>query len=176
MADSISKIENNTKIIYYLKEKVNQRILSISYANEYIKTFILGDTTSLDDSVINSFRQNGISHLFSISGMHISLFAAIILSFLKRISYNNFYNYSVVIAFLSFYAILIGSSPSVMRSLTMYILFSINKLFNLKIKSIDIMCMVLIILLLIKPFYIYDISFQFSYIISFSLVLFSYKL
>ena len=76
VADSISKIENNTKIIYYLKEKVNQRILSISYANEYIKTFILGDTTSLDDFVINSFRQNGISHLFSISGMHISLFAA----------------------------------------------------------------------------------------------------
>lgn len=176
VADSISKIENNTKIIYYLKEKVNQRILSISYANEYIKTFILGDTTSLDDSVINSFRQNGISHLFSISGMHISLFAAIILSFLKRISYNNFYNYSVVIAFLSFYAILIGSSPSVIRSLIMYILFSLNKLFNLKIKKIDLMCLVLIIILLINPYYLYNISFQYSYIISFSLVLYSYKI
>ena len=176
VADSISKIENNTKIIYYLKEKVNQRILSISYANEYIKTFILGDTTSLDDSVINSFRQNGISHLFSISGMHISLFAAIILSFLKRISYNNFYNYSVVIAFLSFYAILIGSSPSVILSLIMYILFSLNKLFNLKIKKIDLMCLVLIIILLINPYYLYNISFQYSYIISFSLVLYSYKI
>ena len=176
VADSISKIENNTKIIYYLKEKVNQRILSISYANEYIKTFILGDTTSLDDSVINSFRQNGISHLFSISGMHISLFAAIILSFLKRISYNNFYNYSVVIAFLSFYALLIGSSPSVIRSLIMYILFSLNKLFNLKIKKIDLMCLVLIIILLINPYYLYNISFQYSYIISFSLVLYSYKI
>ena len=176
VADSISKIENNTKIIYYLKEKVNQRILSISYANEYIKTFILGDTTSLDDAVINSFHQNGISHLFSISGMHISLFAAIILSFLKRISYSNFYNYSVVIAFLSFYAILIGSSPSVIRSLIMYILFSLNKLFNLKIKKIDLMCLVLIIILIINPYYLYNISFQYSYIISFSLVLYSYKI
>ena len=176
VADSISKIENNTKIIYYLKEKANQRILSISYANEYIKTFILGDTTSLDETVINSFRQNGISHLFSISGMHISLFAAIILSFLKRISYSNFYNYSVVIVFLSFYAILIGSSPSVIRSLIMYILFSLNKVFNLKIKKIDLMCLVLIIVLIINPYYLYNISFQYSYIISFSLVLYSYKI
>ena len=173
---SIEKKSNNTNIIFHLRKLISKRIDNIKYGNEYIKIFILGDTSSLDEELIGSYQQNGISHLFSISGMHISLFAGIILYIIKRISYNNFYNYAVVISFLIFYSLLVGSSPSVMRSLTMYILFSINKLFNLKIKSIDIMCMVLIILLLIKPFYIYDISFQFSYIISFSLVLFSYKL
>ena len=173
---SIEKKSNNTNIIFHLRKLISKRIDNIKYGNEYIKIFILGDTSSLDEELIGSYQQNGVSHLFSISGMHISLFAGIILYIIKRISYNNFYNYAVVISFLIFYSLLVGSSPSVMRSLTMYILFSINKLFNLKIKSIDIMCMVLIILLLIKPFYIYDISFQFSYIISFSLVLFSYKL
>ena len=173
---SIEKKSNNTNIIFHLRKLISKRIDNIKYGNEYIKIFILGDTSSLDEELIGSYQQNGVSHLFSISGMHISLFAGIILYIIKRISYNNFYNYAIVISFLIFYSLLVGSSPSVMRSLTMYILFSINKLFNLKIKSIDIMCMVLIILLLIKPFYIYDISFQFSYIISFSLVLFSYKL
>ena len=38
------------------------------------------------------------------------------------------------------------------------------------------MCLVLIIMLLINPYYLYNISFQYSYIISFTLVLFSYKL
>ncbi len=38
------------------------------------------------------------------------------------------------------------------------------------------MCLVLIILLLIQPFYIYNTSFQYSYIISFSLILYSYKI
>ena len=95
---------------------------------------------------------------------------------MKRISYNNYYNYSVVILFLIFYSLLIGSSPSVIRSLTMYILFAINKLFNLKIKNLDIMCFVLTIMLIINPYYLYNISFQYSYLISFSLVLFSYKL
>lgn len=175
-AKEISKVANNTNIIYYIKDKIAKRISKITYANEYLKIFILGDTSELSEEISKSYQQNGVSHLFSISGMHISLFATIILYFLKRISYNNYYNYSIVILFLIFYSLLVGSSPSVIRSLIMYILFSLNKLFNLKIKSLDIMCLILIIMLLTNPYYIYNISFQYSYLISFSLVLFSYKL
>lgn len=175
-AKSVTKTANNTNVIYYLKGKINERIDKITYANEYLKIFILGDTSSLDEETSKSYQQNGVSHLFSISGMHISLFAAIILYVMKRISYNNYYNYSIVISFLIFYSLLVGSSPSVIRSLTMYILFAINKLFNLKIKNLDIMCFVLTIMLIINPYCLYNISFQYSYLISFSLVLFSYKL
>ena len=175
-ASSIKKISNNTNIIYYLKEKIANHIDNITNANEYISIFILGDSSLLDEKILESFRENGISHLFSISGMHISLFASIIFYFVKRISYNNYYNYGVVITFLLFYAILIGSSPSVIRSITMYIIFSFNKLFNLKIKKLDIMLIVLIIMLIINPFYLYNISFQYSYLISFFLVLYSKKI
>jgi len=175
-AKSIEKTSNNTNIIYYLRDKIFMRIDKISRSNEYIKIFILGDNSLLDENINESYRQNGISHLFSISGMHISLFASIILYVLKRISYNNYYNYGIVILFLFIYTLLVGSSPSVIRSLIMYILFSINKLLNIKIKKIDIMLLVLLIMLLINPYYLYQISFQYSYLISFTLVLFSYQL
>jgi len=175
-ASNIDKISNNTNIIYDLREKISLRIDTISKSNEYIKIFILGDNSLLDENINESYRQNGISHLFSISGMHISLFTSIILYVLKRISYNNYYNYGIVILFLITYTLLVGSSPSVIRSLIMYILFSINRLFNLKTKSIDIMLLVLVIMLIINPYYLYNISFQYSYLISFTLVLFSYKL
>ncbi len=175
-ATKIEKIANNTNIIYYLKNKINIRIDKIYKSNEYIKTFILGDSSNIDEITLTSYRKNGISHLFSISGMHISLFAGFILYFLKRISYNNFYNYLIVVLFLLFYAFLIDFTPSVTRSITMYILFAINKLFNLKIKPIDIMLIVLIVLLIINPFNIYNTSFQYSYLISFFLVLYSKKI
>ena len=175
-ASSIEKISNNTNIIYYLREKISSRIDNIYKSNEYIKIFILGDNSLLNEEINESYRQNGISHLFSISGMHISLFASIILFILKRISYNNYYNYGMVILFLFIYTLLVGSSPSVIRSLIMYILFSINKVLNLKTKNIDIMLLVFVIMLFINPYYLYNISFQYSYLISFTLVLFSYKL
>ena len=176
IASSITKTANNTNIIYHIKSIISNRIDKIENSTSYLRIFILGDTSSLDESTLASYRENGISHLFSISGMHISLFAVILFYFLKRISYNNYYNYTIVISFLIFYSLLVGSSISVIRSLIMYILFAINKLFNLKIKSIDIMSLTLIITLLINPYYLYNISFQYSYTISFFLILFNYKL
>ena len=173
IATNIEKVANNTNVIYYLREKILTRINKNSTSSHYLKLFILGDNSSLDEDIINSYQQNGISHLFSISGMHISLFAGILLYFLKRLSYSNHYNYAVVILFLVFYSLLVGFSPSVSRSLTMYILHAINKLFNLKIPRNNIMYITLIILLAINPFLIYHIAFQYSYIISLSLVLFA---
>ena len=170
-ASNIEKIANNMNVIYYIKNKISKRIDTFAYSKEYIKIFILGDNTELSKDTLNNYQINGISHLFSISGMHISLFASVLLYFLKRISYNNFYNYTIVIMFLILYSLLIGESPSLIRAITMYILFIINKLFNLKIKKIDLMYLVLIIILLIKPYYIYSTSFQFSYLISFFLIL-----
>ena len=154
VASSITKTANNTNIICHIKSIISNRIDKIENSTSYLRIFILGDTSSLDESTLASYRENGISHLFSISGMHISLFAAILFYFLKRISYNNYYNYTIVISFLIFYSLLVGSSVSVIRSLIMYILFAINKLFNLKIKSIDIMSLTLIITLLINPYLI----------------------
>ena len=175
-ATDLKKIANNTSILNHIRNKISKRINNIYKSNEYLKIFILGDSSLLDEEIKQSYQTNGISHLFSISGMHISLFASILLFLLKRISYNNYYNYSIVIIFLLFYIILIGNTPSAVRTITMYIIFAINKTFNLKIKNIDIMCMVLVILLTINPYYLYNISFEYSYIITFSLILFSYKI
>ena len=175
-AKKIKKIANNANIIYYLRNRMAKRISKIQKANSYVEIYVLGDTSILDEEKLDSYRENGISHLFSISGMHISLFAGFILYLLKRISYNNYFNYGIVIMFLIGYALLVSFSPSVLRSTLMYILFAINKIFNLKIKRINIMCLLLVIILLIKPFYIYNLSFQYSYIISFSLVLYGNKI
>lgn len=168
--DSIEKIENNTNIIYYIKNKLVDRINNIKKSGSYVKTFVLA-INEIDNDVKSSYQYNGISHLFSISGMHITLFATFLLGLMNKISYNRYFNYFIVNLFLIFFMILVGFTASSVRSVLMFILFSINKLFNLKIKSLDIMFIVLIMLLLINPFYLYSVSFLFSYIISTGIVM-----
>ena len=148
-ATSITKIRNNNKIFYLVKQKITDRINSVTNTSSYLKTFILADKSDLDKEVLNSYQTNGISHLFCVSGMHISLFAAIIFFFIKKISYNNYYNYGGVISFLVCYGFLIGFSASVLRSIVMFILFAINKLFGLKIKSLDIILFTLVVVIII---------------------------
>ena len=168
--DKFEKIGNNTSIIYYIKNKLIDRINNIKKSVSYVKTFVLA-INEIDKDVRSSYQYNGISHLFSISGMHITLFATFLLGIMNKISYNRYFNYFIVNLFLISFMVLVGFTASSVRSVLMFILFSINKLFNLKIKSLDIMLIVLIVLLLINPFYLYSVSFLFSYIISTGIVM-----
>ena len=174
--DSIRKIENNTSIIYYLRQKISNRINKIPKTSSYLQTFILGDKSYLNEEVYNTYKDNGISHLFSISGMHISLITTVLFYIIKRISYNNYINYGIVISLLILYTLILGMMASILRTIIMYILFAINKLLKLNISDIQLMLLVLIIAILINPFIIYDIGFQYSYVISFSLIILKKRL
>ena len=173
-ASDIKRLENNTSVFYYIKNKLIKRINRIDNLG-YLKTFILGDKNSLDHTVIDEYQQNGISHLFSISGMHVSLIVGMLMTVLNKVSYSNFYKYGIVIPILIFYLFLTGCGASILRTVIMVIVFAVNKSFNLKIKGLDLMLIVLIIAILINPFIIYDMGFQFSYSISFTLVVFGKK-
>lgn len=95
---------------------------------------------------------------------------------LNKISYNNYYKYTIVITILIFYLFLTGCSPSILRTTIMTIAIIINKLLNLKIKKLDIMLITLIIAIIINPFIIYEVGFQYSYTISLSLNIMSKKI
>ena len=169
-AFSIDKIENNKNYFYTIKNILYKRIDKLKSSN-YIKTFLLGDN-NLNNEVKESYRINGISHLFSISGMHISLIVNILYYYLNKVTYNKKIKYIIVDIFLILY-LLLSYSSSLFRSVIMNILFSINYIFKLKIKKIDILFITLIISIIINPFIIYDIGFIYSYLISFFLVIFS---
>ena len=175
-ANNISIMEKNSELLFYFKNLVMDRINSISKSKGYIMTFILGDKSFIDNEVKESYQDNGISHLFAVSGMHISLFAGIMLFFLKRVSYNNYFNYGMVCLFLLFYLFLAGFPASLLRASVMFILFSINKVFNLKISNLNILFMVIITILFIDPFNLFDIGFQFSYLISGTLIMMRWKI
>jgi len=172
-AERIERVKNNENIIYDIKNNLIKRVDKINKSSSYIKAFVLGIKNDINEEVNISYQENGVSHLFAISGMHISLFSGLIYFLVKKISYNNYYNFLVVLSFLIFYMILLNYPISVVRTIVMFSLFKINKLFNLKIKKLDLMLLVFIIITLFNPYVIYEVSFQFSYIISFYLVVFN---
>ena len=173
--NSIKKISNNTSILYYIKNNIKKHIDNIDKTG-YLNIFILGDKNYIDKDILSNYQENGVSHLFSISGMHISLLATTLLFLLNKITYNNKLKYIIIILFLSFYLFLTNYSPSILRATITFIILAINKCYNLKIKNIDIILIVLIIIIIINPLYIYNIGLEYSYLISFTLVLYQRKI
>jgi len=168
--DSITLIEKNTNIFYKIKSYLIKRISNIK-CSEYLNTFILGNSSYISDNVLESYRTNGISHLFSVSGMHITLLSSLIIYILNKVKKKNI-NYLFVILFLLFYMFLTNFTPSVMRATFLFVFLTLNKLFKLNLSTIKIFLIILMINLIINPYNIYNIGFKFSYIISFYLIVF----
>ena len=170
-ASKIELVKENISLKYKIKNILIKHIDKYK-AKEYLKTFILG-INDIEKETKQTYQTNGISHLFAVSGMHLSLFASILIFILKRIKTKETINYIIIIIFFIFFAFLTNYTPSVLRALILYILISINKILKLKIKTLYLIIIDLIILLIYNPFYIYNTGFIYSFAIATSLILFS---
>jgi len=175
-ADKIKFINNKINIIYKIKNYFLDKINKFNLTKEYMYAFVLGDNGYIDSDVYKYFKNNGVTHLFAVSGMHITFLIMAISIFLKKIHIKNKIIDLIVIIFLFFYMFLIGFSVSVVRASLLYILLLINKKLNIKINSIYILYLLFIILLIINPFYIYDLGFIYSFLTSFGLMIFNKKI
>ena len=162
------KVISKNKSIYYA---IKSFIISTFNNNSYLYTFILGDKSYANKKVIRSYQENGISHLFAISGMHISLLVLIINKLLKK--FNEYKRFKITSIILFMYLLLVGFSPSILRGVLFYFLFTINNLYYFYIKKINLFLLIISIALLINPRYVYDVGFLYSYSISLSLIIFS---
>ena len=172
-ASSIDKIQNNKNYFYTIKNILYKKIENMK-SSDYIKTLLFCDN-SLSKDVKDSYRINGISHLFSVSGMHINFFISILFWYLNKITFNKRIKFIINDIFIILYLILFPSA-SLFRCAIMSILFSIDFIFKLKIKKIDILFLTLLFSIIINPFIIYDLGYIYSYIVTFFLILSSNKL
>lgn len=145
-------------------------------SNPYIKAFIFGNNKSILTDVMSSYQEIGISHLFAISGMHIGLLTLVISKLLMKLNIKEKYIFIIISLFLFFYLFITGVSPSILRAIFFYLFFSLNKIYNFNIKGVNIFLLIFSISLLVNPYYIHEVSFLYSYTISFSLLLVGNKI
>lgn len=169
--DSLDKIIRTNNIFYKLKNTIKKRINKIDTTG-YINAFILGNKNDIDNNIYNTYKTNGILHIFSVSGMHISILSSIILIILNKIKKHK-NNIIIVILFLIFYLILTNYQPSIVRSIIFFILLKIFNLLKININTKDTLLIAITLILITYPKYIYNIGFLYSSIISYTLIYYS---
>lgn len=159
------KISDNKNFLYTIKNNLIKRINNLN--SPYLYAFILGDTSFIETNIKSTYQTNGISHLLAISGMHITLLFSTIYKLLNKIKKTKI-NLFIVSIILIFYLFLVNFTPSSIRSGLMFIILNFNK----KIKSYQILLFILVLLLCINPYYIYNNGFILSFVVSFYILIF----
>lgn len=132
-----------------------------------VSALVLGETNQLDQEIKSDFSVSGISHILSVSGLHVAVVYAVLaflLSFLDRFDRWRIPKQIILILLLFFYAFLTGLSPSVLRSAFMFSLLALGKCLRRKSQTLNTVLFSAFVLLLWNPGYLYDLGFQLSYL------------
>lgn len=171
--ESFQKVKDNQNILYGIKNWILQRTKQVPKTGMYLRAFLLGEKDDLNQTVMKSYQNNGISHLFAISGMHVSLLSGMLLSILKKVHIKEKPRYLFTMIILIFYLWLTNFSSSVLRAVLFFLLFSLNKIYYFHIKPLHLFYITFALTITYQPFFLYQVGFQFSFLISFFLILFA---
>jgi competence protein ComEC len=155
----------------YLKQIIQKN--SFSPEKEIIEAMTLGNQNEIPAEVRDNFNKTGTSHILSISGLHVGMVAAIffilILFALKSSEYLmlrfNIIKLAAATAFIIvlIYAFIAGMGVTVMRATLMAFIFLIAILSGKQKDMYNTLVLAGLIILVISPEALFDISFQLSF-------------
>ena len=162
---SLTIKSKNNNLFYSFKTYIKNHIEKYR-SKAYLNTFIMGNSSLIEEKVISSYRSLGISHLFAISGMHVSVFVFLLNKLLKKCKAKDI----IIILFLFVFLFITDYSESLSRCSMFFIISYLNKMLKLNIKNIYLILISAFFLLLINPYLIYSIGFLFSVVITFFVI------
>ncbi len=143
-------IENK---LFNLRNLIKSRIYKY-LPNEYggvSVAMLLGDMSGVSEQTSNSFRLTGISHLFAVSGLHLSVWVMGIFRFLHIFGVEKKINSLISIFFVLFVMLLTGMSPSIVRAGIMLIAVMSGNFINRRTEPINALGLSLMIILAFNP-------------------------
>lgn len=133
-----------------------------------LKAFLTGRRDGLDETVANSFRESGASHLLALSGLHLGIVYGILAKMLALLGHSRtatLVRSLTAISAASAFTLLTGASPSTIRAFLFILLNEISRLQPGRHRSaINIYCTALTIQLAAYPLAIDSLGFQLSYL------------
>lgn len=115
------------------------------------------------------YLRSGTIHIFSVSGMHVAMLAALLFMLLHPLPGK--WREITVLVILTLYVFSTGANPPALRALGMIGIFLILRLFLLQTPPIRILTLIAAVLLSVSPGLLFDIGFLYSFIITAALLL-----
>ncbi len=140
---------------------------------ELLRALIIGDQSSISESVYDDFRRTGTAHLIAVSGLNIGIIAMLSFRlfrwFLSRFKFFLFRAWTKKGAFLlslfptAAYVLISGMAPPALRSFWMVIVFLAATFFEKEQDSVNTLAFAALIILSIDPPSLFSVSFQLSF-------------
>lgn len=158
--------------IKIIRKNVKEKLIANlgDFYGNIAASLLIGDKDTLDSDFTNELRISGASHMFAVSGMHLTLWSGVIfLILMKRAKVKILPNIGAAL-FVAFYAAMTGFSPSVLRAGIMLISVFIGKIIRYKSDSVNSLGLSAVLLLLTNVYLAGNVSFLLSFTATLAIV------
>lgn len=138
-----------------------------------INALLLGQRQDISEDVYSSYTNAGAIHILAVSGLHVGIILLILSFILKPLEgfkHGKLVKTILLVLLLWSFAIIAGLSASVTRAVTMFSVVAIGMNLNRPTNIYNTLAISILIILLVKPLFIFDVGFQLSYLAVFSIV------
>lgn len=157
--------EGNMKIDEAFRSSVKEALLgNMSERNAYIAYAVLfGDQSGIDDEVDEVYRNSGIVHVLTVSGLHIAFIVGALMLLLKLFKGNKFLSLTIISIVLLFYCYLCGFTPSVVRATIMAIVLLLSRICNRPYDGLNSLAIAGFVIVCFSPLSTVDVGFLMSF-------------
>ncbi|WP_226036960.1 DNA internalization-related competence protein ComEC/Rec2 [Aquibacillus saliphilus] len=143
-----------------------------SFTSGWLRALVLGDDGGISLESEEIFQRWSLSHLLAISGLHVGLIVGIIYFILVKFQLlTKEKAQGLLIILLPIYAILAGGAPSVWRSSLMTVAFLLLIKLKSRLSVTDVISFVFLVFVIYDANILYQLGFQFSFIVTFGLLI-----
>lgn len=128
-----------------------------------MKAMLLGEKSGLDEEIKQLYQLNGIIHILSISGLHISIIGMGVYKILHKIRCPRQLNILLSVCFMYGYGVMTGMGISAIRAIAMFSFRLAAGIFARTYDMLTAMTIVALSVLIDEPRYLYHSGFLFSF-------------
>lgn len=142
-----------------------ERHLSDSAAYATAEAMVVGSKRLITQSIKRDYADTGLSHLMAISGLHLGIIMLVVGLLLRPLVliYGGYQLRAIVVIILLWvFAAVSGFTPSVVRSALMLSALQLSYASMLRYNSLNTLSVVVFVMLIYRPSYLFDLSFQLS--------------
>ena len=128
-----------------------------------MSTMLLGDDAGLDREIKELYKRNGIVHILSISGLHITLIGMTLYRLLRRMGMPVWPAALAGSGILILYGIMTGLGVSALRAIAMYLIRMLGEVLGRTYDMLTALGVAGAVTLLFNPMYLCHAGFLLSY-------------
>lgn len=141
-----------------------------------ISALTMGYKEELDEDIRRSFSVSGAAHVLALSGLHVGLITAVLLFVLRRLPGRSravgVAQSVVVVLTLWVFAFVVGLSPSIIRSVSMFSCITLASATSRRVLTLQSLGTSAFLMLLFNPAWLFEVGFQLSYVAVLGIVIF----